>query len=252
MVLGFFEAAIGVLATIVLAAAAVGSRSLTPWAGVVAAFFGCIIVVTVGFAYLALLVIFVVGSGLATRYHFEEKARRHVQEGSHGERGISNVLAHILIPTALAVAATAYPASIPPAALSVLYASALAFGAADTFASEFGVLAARARSILTLEPVRPGTNGGVSVRGELWALVGSLTTAFVGLGVLLAGGSPTPGILTFTAIVAISGLVGCQVDSILGELLENRGYLTKGSTNFASMFAAVLLAGALLLPLGVF
>lgn len=250
MVLSFYPALAGVAVTVALAGGAIAARALTPWAGTVAAAFGVAIVVFVGFPYLALLILFVVASVLATRFRFEEKARRNVQEGTHGERGVSNVLAHILIPTGLAVGGGWPGSPVAATAVPVLFASALAFGAADTFASEFGVLSGRARSILTLRPVPAGTNGGVSPLGELYALVGAGTTAVVGLGVFAVFRTPIGGAATFVPIVLAAGFLACQVDSVLGELLENRGFLTKGSTNFLGMLSAVGIALGLLVAIG--
>ncbi|HEV2429039.1 MAG TPA: DUF92 domain-containing protein, partial [Thermoplasmata archaeon] len=159
-------------------------------------------------------------------------------------------VAHILVPTGLVVGAWLLPGEVSVPALSVLFTAALAFGAADTFASEFGVLAGAARSILTARPVAPGTNGGVSALGELWALAGALTTAIVSVGLLVGFRVPygSPGILL--AVASSAGFLGCQLDSVLGELLENRGLLTKGSTNLLAMFGAVVIAGGLLAGFG--
>ncbi|MFI5415569.1 MAG: DUF92 domain-containing protein, partial [Candidatus Lutacidiplasmatales archaeon] len=200
--------------------------------------------------FLALLILFVVASTLATRYGFEEKRKRNLHEGTKGERGVSNVVAHIVIPTALVLSALVLPGSLPVGALAVLYTGALAFGAADTFASEFGVLAGTARSILTGRPVEPGTNGGVSAIGELWAVAGALTTAIVALAVFAVFMTPRVPVGVFLLAAAGAGFVGCQVDSVLGETLENRGYLTKGSTNFLGMSSAVAFAAVLLLAFG--
>ncbi|MCI4368663.1 MAG: DUF92 domain-containing protein [Thermoplasmata archaeon] len=242
-------AATGVVVTGLLAGGAVASGALTRPAGVVAALFGVVIVLVAGFAYLALLVLFVVASVLATRYRFDVKATAHVQEGVHGERGVSNVLAHILVPCGLVLLAHFGPWQFHGAILAPLYASALSFGAADTFASEFGVLAGNARSIISGGPVTAGTNGGVSAVGEAWAVVGALTTAVVGLVLLRSLGSPYGSATLFLFTVAIAGFLGCQVDSVLGETLENRGVLTKGGTNLLSMVATVGIA-AVLLALG--
>jgi len=239
-------AIIGIVATGALALGAVVARALTPVAGLVAALFGAVIVVFAGFPYLALLILFVAASVLATRYRFEEKRRQNLQEGSAGERGVSNVVAHIIIPTGLAAAGGISPPLLGPSATALLFASALAFGGADTFASEFGVLSGHARSILTGRRVAPGTNGGVSARGELFALVASATTALVGLGLFLAFGTPLANPSLFVLTVVAAGFVACQVDSILGETLENRGLLTKGSTNFLGMLSAVAFAAAVL------
>jgi uncharacterized protein (TIGR00297 family) len=243
-------ALVAILATVALALGATLARALTPAAGAVAAIFGAIIVVFAGFSFLALLILFVVASVLATRYRFAEKERRHVQEGQHGERGIANVVAHILVPTGIALAAGWTPALLPVPVAAVLFAAALAFGAADTFGSEFGVLSGGARSILTGRPVPAGTNGGVSAGGEFWAAIGALTTGLVGFGLYLLFGTPTPNGALLVGVAAVAGFLGCQVDSVLGEALENRGYLTKHSTNLLGMVSAVLIAAGLLAALG--
>ena len=245
-------ALVGSVVTALLAAIAVGARALTVPAGAVAAAFGIVIVVFAGFPYLALMILFVVGSTAATRFRFEEKRARHVQEGAAGERGISNVVAHIVIPTALAVAVGWTPSLIGARTVAVLYTAALAFGASDTFASEFGVLSGSARSILSLRPVPAGTNGGVSGLGEAAALVGALLTAGIGLGLFVLFSAPLPGYGLFVLGATVAGFLACQVDSVLGEVLENRGYLTKGSTNFLGMLAAVAIASGTLLAFGVF
>ena len=247
MVLGVGPAIIGILITVALAMAAVLARALTPLAGATAATFGSVIVVLAGFPYLSLLVLFVVASVLATRYGFEEKMARHVQEGVRGERGVSNVLAHIALPTALVIVAFAWPAVLSDADLALLFTAAIAFGAADTFASEFGVLSGGARSILTFRKVIPGTNGGVSGVGELWAFIGAFVTAIVALVLFAAFNSPAPSAVVLVVGATIAGFLACQVDSVLGETLENRGYLTKGSTNFIAMLASVAMAVPFLL-----
>ena len=250
MVLALFDAGVGVALTAALAIAAVGSGALTRTAGAIAFLFGAVIVVVGGFPYLALLVLFVFASVLATRFRFAEKKRRNVHEGTAGERGVSNVLAHIVIPTALVLIGGVAAGQFPPEPVAVLYTAALAFGAADTFASEFGVLAGRARSILTLRPVAPGTNGGVSLIGEMWAVVGALTTTIVAIALFAIFMTPHVAVGAFLVAGAVGGFLGCQADSVLGEVLENRGYLTKGSTNFLGMLAAVGIAAAFLLTLG--
>lgn len=248
--LPLFQSVIGIAVTCVLSVGAVRSGALTLFAGVVAIAFGSFIVVVGGFPFLALLALFVVASVLATRFRFEDKRRKNVQEGTHGERGVTNVLAHVVVPSGLVAAGWILPAGVPPSTVAFLYTSALAFGAADTFASEFGVLAGRARSLLTGRAVAPGTNGGVSALGEAWAFVGAVTTALVGGGLFRLFAEPLPPLGSFLLGVTLAGFLGCQADSVLGETLENRHYLTKGGTNLVAMFLTVLIAAVLLLALG--
>ncbi len=250
VVLQLFPAVIGVAATALLSAGAVRAEALTLLAGVVATAFGSFIVIVGGFPYLALLVLFVVASVMATRYRFEDKRRKNVQEGTHGERGVTNVLAHVIVPTGLVAIMWLVPSVLSAAATAFLYTAALAFGAADTFASEFGVLSGRARSLLTGRVVPAGTNGGVSVLGEVWAFVGAFTTALVGAGLFRLFSAPIPLLGTYVFGVLLAGFLGCQLDSILGETLENRSLLTKGGTNLVAMLLTVGLGAGLLLSLG--
>jgi uncharacterized protein (TIGR00297 family) len=250
VVLPFLEAVIGVAVTCLLSAGAIRAGALTLLAGVVATAFGSFIVIVGGYPYLALLVLFVVASVLATRFRFEDKRRKNVQEGTHGERGLANVLAHVVVPTGLVAVGFAAPSVLPPAATAFLYTSALAFGASDTFASEFGVLAGRARSVLSGKLVTPGTNGGVSALGEAWAFVGAFTTGLVGGGLFYLFHQSAPPFGTLLLGVTLAGFLGCQVDSVLGETLENRHYLTKGTTNFLAMLFTVFIAAGLLFLLG--
>jgi uncharacterized protein (TIGR00297 family) len=250
VVLPLFQSGIGIAITCVLSAGAIRAGALTLFAGVVAVVFGSFIVVVGGFPFLALLALFVVASVLATRYRFEDKKRKNVQEGTHGERGVANVLAHVVVPTGLVAVSWADPSGLTAGTTAFLYTAALAFGAADTFASEFGVLAGRARSLLTGKPVAPGTNGGVSALGEAWAFVGAFTTALVGAGLFYAFAQPSPPIGTFLLGVTLAGFIGCQLDSVLGETLENRHLLDKGGTNLVAMFLTALVAWGLLAVLG--
>jgi len=249
-VLGTLPAIIGILATVALSCAAVLVRSLTPAAGTVAAIFGSFIVVVGGFPFLALLILFVLAGSLATHYRIEEKRRGNLQEGQHGERGVSNVLAHIVIPTVLVGIYGLMPSALPAAALAFLYTAALANVSAAPNASEFGVLAGRARSILTMRPVTPGTNGGISGRGEAWAVAGAFTTGVVGYLLFALFGAPVTAVVLFVVGTTFAGFVGCQIDSVLGETLENRGYLTKGTTNLLAMVMTVLIGIAILSAAG--
>jgi len=241
-VLGAIPSAVGVVVTVLLGVVAVKGRALTPVGAGVAAVFGIVILLVAGFAFLLLLVVFVAVSALATHYHFAEKTARHVQEGRRGERGPANVLAHVILPTAIAVSISV--GWLPAGAGAVLFASALAFACADNLASEFGVLTGKAVGILSFRPVIPGTNGGISSVGEAFAVAGSVGTALVGLGLYGVFGDPYGGAWVFLLTVGVAGFVACQVDSVLGEALENRGLLSKGGTNFFGMLSALVIAAA--------
>lgn len=242
---GVWEAVVGVVLTVVLAVASVYANVLTRTAGVVAAAFGIVIVVVGGPPYLGMLILFVLGGSLATRYGWDEKKARRLAEGTKGERGVQNVLAHILVPLGLVVLLPWGVATPYPGLISFAYVAAMASGMSDTLASEFGVLSKKAYSILTAKPVTAGVNGGVSVAGELWAFIGSMVTVSVGAALFFAFGGlsilPSSVELWFVGGTVL-GFAGCQIDSLLGATLENRGYLGKGSVNLLAMLITALLA----------
>ena len=113
-----------------------------------------------------------------------------------------------------------------------LFSAAVSVAAADTFASEIGCLDDRVRMITTMKKCEPGLNGGFSPNGQIAALVGSSIIA------ILAFASEQD--LTLAVIIAVVGWLGCQVDSVLGAVLENRGLMTKGSVNAAAITFGII------------
>lgn len=114
------------------------------------------------------------------------------------------------------VAALVFGLTGSPAALWA-YAGALGAAAADTLASELGVLSPETpRRITSLQPVAPGTSGGVTVAGYGAALLGGvLPTA----GYLAATGSFAPALVLAGGI---GGMAGSTADSVIGDLWQAR------------------------------
>jgi uncharacterized membrane protein len=48
--------------------------------------------------------------------------------------------------------------------------------------------------------------------------------------------------LEFILSVTLIGFIGCQIDSLLGALLENRGYIGKGTVNTLAIASGALIA----------
>lgn len=91
----------------------------------------------------------------------------------------------------------------------VCYLCYLAACAGDTLASEFGSLAATPPLLITtLQPVAPGTDGGISLPGTLASLLG---------GALVGGCSGTSAGL---AQGLVAGGAGSLLDSLLGVVLQ--------------------------------
>jgi uncharacterized protein (TIGR00297 family) len=179
--------------------------------------------------WLVILLGFLGTAHKATKWRFEEKASKGLSESSDGHRSWGNVVANGGLPGLVAI--IAFILDDHENGLW-LFSAAVSVAAADTFASEIGCLDNRVRMITTLKKCEPGLNGGFSPNGQIAALVGSTIIA------ILAFVSEAN--LELAALVAVIGWLGCQVDSILGAVLENRGLMTKGTVNAAAITSGII------------
>lgn len=163
-----------------------------------------------GIGWLLLLVLFAFIGFAVTRYKMELKVRKGVQEGRQGERSYRNVLANGLVP--MSIAAFTFLAGWEGEVPAIIYMSAVCVAAADTTASELGVLSDRTYMITTFKRVPPGVDGGVSIYGTVWALAASIFAALVGW-VVIVGTFPSALVL----IPAAMGILGCFIDSVIGD-----------------------------------
>jgi uncharacterized protein (TIGR00297 family) len=222
-----------------LVAASLQARILDKNGIIAAALLGFFVGCLGHWTWLLLLLCFLLSSHIATKWRFEEKSERGLNESSDGHRGWINVAANGGMPalvTLIAFLAEDWESGL------WLFAAAVAVATSDTWASEIGCLDNRVRMITTLKPCEAGTNGGFSPNGQLAAAVGGI---LIGVSALLANiimfsASVSEG-LACAAVVAGLGFLGCQIDSVLGAVLENRGLLNKGSVNALSIIAGVAL-----------
>ena len=174
--------------------------------------------------WLVILLGFLGTAHKATKWRFEEKASKGLSESNDGHRSWGNVVANGGLPGLVAIIAFI----LDDHENGVwLFSAAVSVAAADTFASEIGCLDDRVRMITTMKKCEPGLNGGFSPNGQLAALVGSTIIA------VLAFVSDAN--IELAVLVALIGWLGCQVDSVLGAVLENRGLMTKGTVNAAAI-----------------
>ena len=205
--------------------------------------FGTIIGLSGGISWILLLLVFLVTSFAATRYKFSVKEQKGIQEGERGERTWVNVVANGIVPLIIALLTIN---NLPFPGLdritgSVLFLAAVAVAAADTLASELGMLSDNVRLITTLKPVKAGINGGVSMLGQLSATAAASYTAVLGyLAFVYIDGLAMNWL--HIILIIIMGFTGCQIDSIIGATLENRGYVSKLTNNLMSIALGTIIA----------
>ena len=201
-------------------------------------------------SWLVLLLTFLLSGHLVTKWRLDEKLSMGMGESSDGHRSWRNVVANGGVPGAVA-AITPWWSTFgfsTAESLTYVFAAGVAVAAADTFASEVGCLDRRVRMITTLRRCDPGINGGVSRSGQVAAgLGGGIIAIITGLAMLALGWAPIVGALIGAVSIALIGFLGCQVDSLLGALLENRGWLTKQQVNVLATGSGVLMCVILVL-----
>ena len=216
-------------------------RSVLTRNGSISAFIvGAVIGIMGDVTWVILLLIFFLTSFTATRYKFDFKKKRGLQEGRAGERGAKNVLANGAVPVAIAV--LSFPNDFYPVFTkdigSILFLSAIAVAASDTMASELGIFSKRVYLITNRRRVRAGTDGGISLMGQGWAFAAAGYTGILGILMfyfsgLLDGLTVHLGILIL--LVTFIGFLGCQIDSVIGATLERRRFVSKLSNNLISI-----------------
>ena len=186
-----------------------------------AALVGILLIVFAGISWFMIMLSFFIIGAAATRYQIDYKKSLHVEQESGGVRGYMNVFANGLVSV---IAAVCFGVTQHPAFIAV-YVGSVATAAADTVAGEIGVCSGRPYLITTFKPVPEGTNGGVSITGEIAGLFGAV---FVSACAVLLGVAD----LTIFIAGICGGLIGANIDSLIGEVLENRKIIGNAGTNF--------------------
>ena len=185
--------------------------------------------------FLVMLAFFIIGSA-STRYQYRKKQSMGVEQERGGARGYKNAFSNGIVATGAAIVfgITGDPIWV------AIFVGSIATATADTVASEIGVTGGRPYMITTFQPVPEGTNGGVTLRGEVAALVGSVIIC--GLAVIL-------GMITLPVflICTLAGLIGTNIDSLVGATIENRGIIGNSGTNLIATFGGGVAAAVLVL-----
>jgi uncharacterized protein (TIGR00297 family) len=200
-----------------------------------------------GYAWFVLLIAFFAIGGLSSKFRYERKRERGVAEENEGARGSGNVLGNsaVALFAVIGYAATPEEIAAPPALFLFAFVGAVATAMADTLSSEIGGVYDGPRLITTLEPVDPGTDGGVTWQGELAGLAGALVVA-VPAAALFETVDPLG-----AGIVVLAGVAGMTADSVLGATVENR-WLDNQGVNFLATLVGALVCVGLAAAIGLF
>jgi uncharacterized protein (TIGR00297 family) len=205
------RAATGFVVAAAISIAARRTRSLS-FGGAIAATLIGTTAVAAGWNWGVVLILYFVSSTALSHLRRAEKARRTaaiVEKG--GERDAVQVLANGAIFAGAAVMMLVRP----HAHWIALGAGALAASAADTWATEIGTLSrSLPHSILTGRPVATGTSGAISIAGTVAMIAGAL---FIGILLVALGWT-----LEIAINVAIAGVFGATLDTVLGATLQAR------------------------------
>ncbi|MFC4439184.1 MULTISPECIES: DUF92 domain-containing protein [Natrialbaceae] len=206
---------------------------------------GLLTIVLGGYGWFVVLISFFAIGGLSTKFRYEQKDDLGVAEDNNGARGTGNVLGNAAVGL---VAVLGYAASsatlvpVEPALFLFAFAGSVATAMSDTLSSEIGSIFDTPRLITTLEPVEPGTDGGVTWQGGVAGFVGAGIVAAISYGLFPEVGP------VGAAIIVAAGFIGMTVDSLLGATLEG-SLLGNQGVNFLATLSGALVCALLVLSL---
>ncbi|MBZ0271114.1 DUF92 domain-containing protein [bacterium] len=209
------------------------------WSGIVV---GTLVYVGFGYEGFVVLFAFFLAGSLASKFKMKTKERMGVAQKKGGRRGLSHVVANTGVPALCAVASIlAEPASRPM--LFVAFAAALATALGDTISTELGQLyGKRAFLLITLERVKPGTEGAVSAEGTALGFSASIAIALLALPF-----HPFYEPFGWRAVIVVSlaAMMANFIESIVGGLYHQFGKTSPETMmNFGNTAVGAILAAA--------
>jgi uncharacterized protein (TIGR00297 family) len=217
---------------------------LTPSGSAASFIMGAAIGIFGSIYWLIMLIAFALAGFVVTRYKIDVKMKDGLQEGKKGERTYKNVFANSFVPVLIAVISYAAGAQNSPVAI-LAYLCSISVAAADTIASELGVLSPHVRLITNFKKVPPGTDGGISPYGTFWAILAAIFCSLAGWIVLFQGAAMD--VRVFVPIVM--GVFGCMVDSLIGATFETWKWVDKLGNNVSSMAVGSVVGVLILLSI---
>ncbi len=212
-------------------------KKLTVPAALTGAVLGWAVYAGGGFTGLAMMTVFFILGTAATSW---KKTTKQLIKGNAAHEPVrtsGQVIANAGVAALSGLLIVLYPAHKP--LLQVMMAGSLAGAAADTLASELGMIYGRRfYHILTGRPDEKGLDGVISLEG---IAIGAAAAASIALVYALGHGWN----FRIFLLLILAGTLGNITDSLLGAIFERKGRLSNNAVNFLSTLAAALAAGAL-------
>jgi uncharacterized protein (TIGR00297 family) len=169
-----------------------------------------------GITWFVIVAVFFILGVVFTLYKYGYKKKLGSAQGKRGERSWPNILANGGLASVFSVGE--FLRQDP--AFEALFLGAVAAAAADTVATELGLLNKTQPRLITRPSmaVSPGTSGGVSLCGYLGAFVASMAIGVMALVLRVMGTSPL-----VIAFCVTAGMGGATVDSVIGATVQRKG-----------------------------
>ena len=176
------------------------------------------------FGWISVVIYLILGS-LVTKVGFQYKQNIGIAEKRGGRRGPENVWGSAATGALFAII---FKLNIlNQNIVQVAFAASFTAKLADTFGSEIGKrFGSNTFLITSLQKVKKGTEGGISLEGTLASLFGSCLMSYI---MLLLGIIATK---NYFFIVLISGFIATIAESIIGAKFQEKYQLSNEFVNF--------------------
>ena len=170
-----------------------------------------------GFSGFVIVAVFFTLGVAFTLYKYGYKRRLGTAQGKGGARNWPHILANGGLASVAAMYCLVSPGTLPAA----VFLGAVSTSAADTVATELGLLSDRQPRLITdlSKEVPPGTSGGVTRLG----FVGSAFASLV-IGVMALALGVLPDAYLVLPVCLVGGIFGAVFDSLVGATIQRKGY----------------------------
>jgi uncharacterized protein (TIGR00297 family) len=170
-----------------------------------------------GLQWFFVVAVFFILGVVFTLYKYGYKRKIGGAQGKGGARNWPHILANGGFASIIAM----LNLLIPGSAMGALFLGAISTSAADTAATELGLLSRGQPRLITnpTKTVPPGTSGGVSPLGFVGA---GLAALVIGVLAVPLGILPDPYLVV--PLCLVGGVFGAVVDSLMGATIQRKGY----------------------------